>query len=279
MPERSAVGAAALAAAMLIAATAAQAHDETKYPDFGGQWSRGSGSAAWDQSRPGGRRQQPPLTPEYQAIFEANLASLAAGGEVYNQQATCLPSGMPRMMIAYEPIELIITAHTTYVRVDHLSEFRRIHTDGRGWPAEIEPTFTGYSIGKRIDEDGDGRYDVLEVETRGLKGPHAYDATGIPFHSDNQAVIKERLYLDKANADILRNEVTTIDHALTRPWAVTRTYYRDRKASWYEHVCVEENHHVVIGKESYFLSADGTLMPTRKGQPPPDLKYFNQARK
>jgi hypothetical protein len=87
MPERSAVGAAALAAAMLIAATAAQAHDETKYPDFGGQWSRGSGSAAWDQSRPGGRRQQPPLTPEYQAIFEANLASLAAGGEV--QQATC----------------------------------------------------------------------------------------------------------------------------------------------------------------------------------------------
>jgi hypothetical protein len=70
-----------------------------------------------------------------------------------------------------------------------------------------------------------------------------------------------------------------VDHALTHPWTVTRTYYRDRNASWYEHVCAEENHHVVIGKESYFLSADGKLMPTRKGQPPPDLKYFNQARK
>jgi hypothetical protein len=272
-------GLAALAAAMMMAASAAQAHDETKYPDFGGQWSRSTGSAAWDQSKPGGLRQQPPLTPEYQAIFEANLASLAAGGEVYNQQATCLPSGMPRMMIAYEPIELIITARTTYVRVDHLSEFRRIYTDGRGWPVEIEPTFTGYSIGRWIDEDGDGRYDVLEVETRGLKGPHAYDATGIPFHSDYLAVIKERLYLDKANADLLRNEVTAIDHALTRPWTVTRSYHRDRNAAWYEHVCVEENHHVVIGKESYFLSADGKLMPTRKGQPPPDLKYFNQAKK
>jgi hypothetical protein len=41
---------------------------------------------------------------------------------------------------------------------------------------------------------------------------------------------------------------------------------------------VEDNHHVVIGKESYFLSADGYLMPTRKGQPAPDLKYFNAAR-
>jgi hypothetical protein len=279
MLETGALRAVALAAAMVTAATAARAHDESKYPDFDGLWSRGNGSAAWDQSKPGGLRQQPPLTPEFQAVFEANLASLASGGEVYNQQATCLPSGMPRMMIAYEPIELIVTARATYVRVDHLSEFRRIHTDGRSWPAELTPTFSGYSIGRWIDEDGDGRYDVLEVETRGLKGPHAYDATGIPFHSDNQAVIKERLYLDKANADVLRDEVTVVDHALTRPWAVTRTYYRDRNASWYEHVCVEENHHVVIGKESYFLSADGKLMPTRKGQPPPDLKYFNQAHK
>jgi hypothetical protein len=36
---------------------------------------------------------------------------------------------------------------------------------------------------------------------------------------------------------------------------------------------------VVIGKEDYFLSADGLLMPVKKGQPPPDLKYFNQSRK
>jgi hypothetical protein len=33
---------------------------------------------------------------------------------------------------------------------------------------------------------------------------------------------------------------------------------------------------VQIGKESYYLSADGLLMPTRKDQPPPDLKYFKR---
>jgi hypothetical protein len=29
-----------------------------------------------------------------------------------------------------------------------------------------------------------------------------------------------------------------------------------------------------IGKENYFLSGDGFLMPIRKDQPPPDLRYF-----
>jgi hypothetical protein len=32
--------------------------------------------------------------------------------------------------------------------------------------------------------------------------------------------------------------------------------------------------HVALGKEDYFLSADGLLMPARKDQAPPDLRYF-----
>jgi hypothetical protein len=279
MQLRSAIGAVALAGAMAFAVTGATAFDESKYPDFSGQWDRGNGGAGWDPTKPNGLAQKPPLTAEYQAIFEANVKSEANGSEVFNDQARCMPSGMPRMMIAYEPIELIVTAKTTYVRVDHLSEFRRIYTDGRDWPADIEPTFAGYSIGKWVDEDGDGRYDVLDVETRAIKGPHFYDANGIPFHQDGEAVIKERIHLDKGNPDILRDEVTTYDRALTQPWTVTRTYYRKRNAPWYEHVCAEDNHHVLIGKESYFLSADGLLMPTRKDQPPPDLKYFKRAGK
>jgi hypothetical protein len=38
--------------------------------------------------------------------------------------------------------------------------------------------------------------------------------------------------------------------------------------------CSEDNRHVWVGKESYFVSADGLLMPTKKGQTPPDLRYF-----
>jgi hypothetical protein len=160
-----------------------------------------------------------------------------------------------------------------------LSMLRRIYTDGRDWPKDQEPSFMGYSIGKWVDEDGAGRYSLLEVETRNLKGPRAFDPSGIPLHKDNQTVVKERIYLDKANSDLLHDEITTIDHALTRPWTVMKNYQRNRNPRWVEAVCMEANPHVRIGKENYMMSADGYLMPAKKDQPPPDLRYFNQARK
>jgi len=264
--------------AMLCASTAARAHDESKYPDLTAQWGRAHPRAQWDPGKPRGLQQEAPLTPEYQAIFEANLAALRASTHDVDPQVRCLPSGMPRMMIAYEPLEIIVTAQTTYVRVDHLSETRRIYTDGRDWPAQVKPAFEGYSIGKWIDEDGDGKFDALEVETRHLKGPRFFDADGLPMHKDNRTVIKERIYLDQGNHDLLHAQITTIDDALTRPWTVRRDYIRKHKPLWPEYLCNEANHHVIIGKERYFKSADGLLMPIRKGQPPPDLRYFAQSR-
>ena len=65
------------------------------------------------------------------------------------------------------------------------------------------------------------------IETRAIKGPHTYDASGIPFHKDGKAVINEKVYADKADPNILHDEITTSDHALTRPWTVTRSYRRD----------------------------------------------------
>jgi hypothetical protein len=77
---------------------------------------------------------------------------------------------MPHMMMGFGPLEWIFTPETTYILIGWYDHYRRIFTDGRDWPKEIEPTYAGYSIGKWIDEDGDGRYDVLEVETRGFRG-------------------------------------------------------------------------------------------------------------
>ena len=88
----------------------------------------------------------------------------------------------------------------------------------------------GYSIGKWLDTDGDGRFDALEVETRNFKGPRTYEPSGIPLHEDNQSIIKERISLDKADRDILHNEITVYDHALTRPWTVDKRYRRLRDA-------------------------------------------------
>jgi hypothetical protein len=278
---RSLLGAIALAT-LVVPACRAQIFDYSKYPNFKGQWDRFvvrglPGQPSFDQTKPWGKGQQAPLTPEYQLIFEASLADQANGGLGNNHdRARCIASGMPHMMVAFKPLEFIATPDITYILIGDYDAFRRIFTDGRDWPKEIEPTYQGYSIGKWIDEGDDGRYAVLEVETRGFKGPRVYDGTGLPLHYDNQSVFKERIRLDKVDPDILHDEITVIDHALTRPWTVDKKYVRnaDPRSDWPESICSEYNAHVQIGGEHYFLGADDLLMPTRKDQAPPNLKHF-----
>jgi hypothetical protein len=71
----------------------------SKYPDWKGQWER-MGTAGFDPAQPSGRRQPPPLTSEYRAIWDAHLAEEASGSQTYNPMARCIPTGMPRMMVA-----------------------------------------------------------------------------------------------------------------------------------------------------------------------------------
>ncbi len=253
------------------------------YPDWSGQWSRFAvpglgGQPSHDQTKFWGRGQQAPLTPEYQAVLEASIADQARGGLGNFPTTLGRAAGMPHMMMAFLPIEFVVTPKTTYVLIGMYDHFRRIYTDGRDWPKDIDPTYAGYSIGRWIDSDGSGRYDVLEVETRGFKGPRAYDETGLPLHTDNQSIFRERIYRDRTNPNLMHDEMTTIDHALTRPWTVDKRYVRntDPDTQWPEYYITEGNAQIGIGGENYFLSADGLLMPARKDEPPPDLRYFKQ---
>ena len=55
---------------------------------------------------------------------------------------------------------------------------------------------------------------MLEIETSNFKGPRPMDVTGLPLHKDNQTVVREPLFLDTDNKDLLHNDITTIDDAL-----------------------------------------------------------------
>jgi hypothetical protein len=288
MLDRNSTGAVGIAMCLALTMTAiggARAADDAKYPDWKGQWARFAvplpTQPSHDQTKPWGRGQQAPLTPEYQAVLEASIADQAKGGLGNFPTTLGRAAGMPHMMMAFQPLEFVVTPETTYILIGSYDHYRRIFTDGRDWPTEIEPTFAGYSIGRWIDEDFDGRYDVLEVETRGFKGPRAYDEAGLPLHFDNQSIFKERIYRDKADPTILHDELTTIDHALTRPWTVDKKYVHNTnpRPAWPEYYITEGNGQVAIGTENYFLSADGLLMPAKKDQAPPDLRYFKPTRK
>jgi hypothetical protein len=154
--------------------------DGAKYPDWRGAWQRwappdatrdsgdsgagftAGGQPSFDQTKPWGLGQQAPLTPEYQKVLEDSIADQARGGQGnhFNHAVRCMPAGMPLMTIAFLPLEFVVTPDTTYVLLGEHDHYRRIFTDGRDWPESGEPTYAGYSIGRWIDEDGDGRFDI-----------------------------------------------------------------------------------------------------------------------
>jgi hypothetical protein len=263
----------ACALAGMASTLVARADDVGRYPNWTGQWAR-VGSPNFDPTKPPGKGQQVPLTPEAQAAFDKIAANRAQGGLENSLSVTCVPNGMPRMMIDYETSDFFVTPAATYLWFDFSNELRRIYTDGRAWPAKIEPSFSGYSIGVWKDSAGSGRFDTLEVETRGLRGPRTFDGTGVSLHADNQSVIKERFFNDKADPGLLRDEITVEDHALTRPYTVTRAYKRVEKIVYTDNFCALDTSYVILGDENYFVGADGYMMPAKKGQKPPDLRYF-----
>jgi len=280
--------AALVAPALCVAGHGAQAqdahkvaaqYDPARYPDWSGpmRWVATPGGNRYDPMKPPGRGQQAPLTTEYQAKLEAGLKDQAEGGQGENQTYSCLPGGMPRDMAGNQGLEFVVTPKVTHVLFVQTVP-RRIYTDGRDWPANADPSLFGYSIGRWIDREGTGRFDLLEVETRNFMGPRSFDNAGIPLHADNQTIIKERIFRDKEHPEIIHDVMTTIDHALAHPWTIDKTY-RPSNRDLVQNICTVGNMHVQIGKDAYFLSADGLLMPTKKDQSPPDLKYFRQTQK
>ena len=277
MNNRSSLGTAVVLAAAFAMPAVAEVVDYGKYPAFKGQWFRTGGPNNWRQVAG-----LPPYNPEGQKRWEAIQNDLKNGGPGNWPSTYCVPTGMPAMMNFYNPMEIIITPEITYILMTHNSDnFRRIYTDGRDWPAEgsTESTFAGFSIGRWIDEDGDGTYDVLEVETRNLRETRAYDVSGLPFADDGKTVIKERIYLDKGDPNVLWDDLTVFDGLLTRPYSKHQKTIRTNEA-WTSDACAADNNWVKIGDELYFTnSADGRLMPSKKNQPAPDLFYFKQQQK
>lgn len=253
--------------------------EDKKYPtNFDTTWRNpraGQRGNPWDITKPMGLGQQAPLTQEYQAVLEAQIKRQKEGGQGRSRGATCLLAGMPKVMSLAQPMDMVVRKDVTYFVPLH-DPVRRIYTDGRTMPKDEPPKFQGYSTGKWLDTDNNRTYDTLEVETINFLGPRLFESSGIPLHDDNKTVVKEKIYIDKENPDILRNEITTIDNALTRPWTVLKGYVREGNQKWIEYNCHEDNNHLRIAGEEYFLSGDGKLLPVIPGQAPPSLANFTQ---
>jgi hypothetical protein len=190
-------------------------------------------SGTWDRHPQPAEIPTPPLTPTLKTAYDAEQKKLAdattRGEPIANGYTHCIPDGMPAMMMAMFPMEILQTKRQTTIIQEAYNQVRRIYLNDT-LPAvdDAEPGFWGHSIGK-------WEGDVFVVETLGIKDNVRF--RNAP-HSANMR-IHERMRM--ISVDQIENEVTVVDpEFLTGPWRWKWVYLRRPDYKMYEYVC-EEN--------------------------------------
>ena len=173
----------------------------------------------------------PPLKPEFQpqydALRAAEKAADAKGEPIAGNSVSCLPDGMPAMMFAIYPLEILQTPGQVTVIEEAYSQVRHIYLDKpQAAVDDVPPGFFGHSVGH-----WEGA--TLVVDTIGIK-----DAVPVlrgVKHSP-QLKIDERIHL--VAPDVLHDDITITDPAtLTGPWSFTYAYKRLKDYEMLEYVC------------------------------------------
>ena len=186
--------------------------------DIAGIWVSSTFSFSFDPSVEPGQLQKVSLQPEYDARYRAYVEAIAKGETegkpVVDNVTLCLPTGMPTTMMAFFPMEIIVTEKTIFVLPEGVDPPRRIFMDGRSIPPpdDLNPTFGGLSVGR-------WEGNTLVVETAGIKT--STNINGVP-HSGLMR-ISERIRL--VDDDTLEAEFTLTDpEAFKAPWVIKKQY-------------------------------------------------------
>jgi hypothetical protein len=223
------------------APTAQDWADLAKLPDWSGVW--------YPDRRDQGRQIRTNPTPwnDKAAKMIARQSADQKAGKPELIFFGCLPENHPSwMLISHNAMEVLFSpGRVTMLGESDGNRLRRIYTDGRGHPEEPDPSLHGHSIGH-------WEGNTLVVDTTDIlpQAPLAIsEALGVPNNGDMR--IKERIYL--ADKDLLHAELEiTAPHILTKPWATTRKFVRqrERKFDIVEGVCV-------LGNYAERVDADG----------------------
>jgi hypothetical protein len=170
----------------------------------------------------------PKLTPAYQARFDRDTKAMQAGKPPLDSVSKCLAFGLPRFMTM--PMEVIQTPGQVTLNLGVLHDIRRIYIDGRGHTPDVDPSFSGDSVGH-------WEGDTLVVDTIALR-EGTFDRGGIPF--SDKLTVTERFR--RIGPNKLEDKMTFNDpEAFQEPYQFTRTYTQLPAGSRFEEYICENN--------------------------------------
>ena len=185
-------------------------------PDWSGLWTH-TGSAALGFFRSGPDGTRPKLTPAGMAMQEEG-ARLNAEGINYDENLSqCGPPGFPRWLIIPFLREFIVRPEQTWLTSETVNNVRRIYTDGRDHPPEVEryPLYYGDSVGF-----WDGQR--LVIHTNQLMARQMGRNT--LYQSEQMETVEIWENIDE---DTIRAQAWLYDPTiLEEPWYVEREYAR-----------------------------------------------------
>jgi hypothetical protein len=170
-----------------------------------------------------------PQLEQWRALQAENAERTRKGLPPPSSGMACMPDGMPGMMQATFPMEILETPGQVTIIQEAYNQVRRVYLNVPGpAPEEAEPRYAGHSTGR-----WDGN--TLVVTTVGVKESVRF--RNVP-HSARMR-ITERFRL--LNDEMLENQVTVEDpDYLTAPWTWTWMYKRWPTYRIEEYVC-EDN--------------------------------------
>jgi hypothetical protein len=216
---------AALAAAALASPAFAQS-----VPSFAGIWLL-NGDHSTITTADG---KLPPMKPEARKRYDAAVAARKKGTPIHDTITRCLPHGLPRVMFAPFPIEILQEKKqlTMLHEAHHMPHLIYI---GDKLPPndQLDGNYMGFSAarweGHTLVVDSSGFNDITTIDTAGV--PHSEDM-----------VLNERLRLIDGGAT-LEDVITVTDpQTFTKPWKTRITFKKQDSSYWLkEQVCTDKN--------------------------------------
>jgi hypothetical protein len=152
-----------------------------------------------------------PLLPAADAEYKERLRRGDQG-----PSSRCMPHTIVDAYLVPEPIKFVHAAEITILLQEEYQHFRQIFTDGRPFPADMQPAWYGYSVGRWEGEE-------FVIETAGFNTQGWLDLTPLT-HSESLRTIER---FRRPNVGTLQVQVTINDPSkFSRVWRTQMITFR-----------------------------------------------------